>query len=108
MNFKANIIKFDKGILYQPIYISTELNDKIHRNYKLSGQWNNIGVIRVAFGKDVELTVDSTFYMGCRDLNDYPRFATKTFKSNEQRDEYYDGLVKLVQESIKYLIEFNG
>lgn len=98
MDFKAHIIKLEKAILYQPVFISKDMVQRV----KLANQ-----VIKAVPGLDVtpggypELT-KSVAYLGMT-YYDSSIHSILRFKNNEERDIYYEELITSIEYTIKYL-----
>jgi len=102
-SYKANIVKFDKVIIFQPLF----MDDKILK----------IGVL--SFSKercgdkyDFIVRTDSYADMGDQQLSiapsndDVKRLGIRAFNTNEERDQYYDMMIYLIDETVKFYNKF--
>lgn len=105
MKYKAHIIKLDRSIVFQPIYVDTEIYDKISR---LRDQPIFIDDFSIYYGGNPELGNDYIFLGTTSLVNRFIKgerfmYCNKDFRDNEQRDTYYNKLIKLIEKSIEQI-----
>lgn len=99
--FKFNLVKLEKTIIYQPVFISEDLLNK-YRNYNYRDRTHNYGGFIINYCGTPELCIaDKVVFLGLENIGSY--FSSKKFISNKFRDEYYDELLETIKQSINYL-----
>lgn len=105
-NFKANIVKLNKMILYQPVYLDPKLQTKIINKPDLSGKWHKIEEFNVVFSDAPEMRLDSIHtFLGFKNIamNGGTKYHILPFENNEKRDAYFIKLQRIIELSVEYL-----
>lgn len=102
MEFKFNLVKLEKAIIYQPVFISEDFLRK-YQAYTHKNQVHLYGDFRVNCAGSPELcSADKTVFLGLKYCG-HKYYSGKQFLSNAERDDYYNGVLKAIKEMINYL-----
>lgn len=96
--FRFNIVKINYGVIYQLIPVNIETRKRLYELPMLLN--SNKGRLIVHFFSEPKLN-DYTVTLGLEKSSG--QIVSKIFKTNEERDIYYDKLVTSVEKAIKEL-----